>query len=381
MKNLPTPLEVLENMFSYIIENYPAKEEKEEGTIQFFLAHKGEEIECYIEANSKELIFSEGIIKNPTVTLWSTLYNWLDLAANRLNPVKGVMTKKLKFKGDTSFFSNALSGDLYEVDVSKYDDPVTDFERTPSKHWKKPSKTLVISASPRGEKGYTYFYLNAFLKGLERDGNKVEIVSLNKLNINDCKGCWHCWLSGTGKCVYSEKDDVKELYDKMNEADLIVFAFPLYAGGIPGILKNFFDRGVIQLHPYMVKGLHAIRHPRRIKKDQAAVVLTICGFPEIGQLDAVKAYFEDWSHNGHIPIIAEILRPGCMEIYNNPLHYQLLNSVMESLEEAGKELFENGEIDKKLLDSISQAGSTSEEFVANSNPFWFNKIERNEKTY
>jgi len=381
MKDLPTPLEVLENMFSYTIENYSAKEEKEEGAIQFFLTHKGEEVECYLEVNLEKMTFSKGRIDNPDVTLSSTLYNWLDLAANRLNPVKGVITKKLNFKGDTSFFSSALSGDIYAVDVSEYDDPVTDFERAPSKHWKKPSKTLVISSSPRGERGHTYFYLNAFLKGLETDGNEVEVVSLHKLNINDCKGCWQCWLSGTGKCVYSDKDDVKELYDKLNEADLIVFAFPLYAGGIPGILKNFFDRGVIQLHPFMVEGLHAIRHPRRVKKDQAAVVFTICGFPEIEQLDAVKAYFEEWSHNGHIPIITEILRPGCMEIYNNPLHYQLLNSVVDSLEKAGKEIFEKGEVDKKLLALISQEGSTGKEFVASSNPFWFNKIERKEKTY
>jgi len=381
MKNLPTPLEVLENMFSYIIENYSSSEEKEEGTIQFSLTHEGEEIECYLEANLEEMIFSEGKIENPNVTLSSTLYNWIDLAANRLSPVKGVITKKLNFKGDTAFFSSALSGDRYEVDVREYDDPVTDFEKAPSKHWKKPSKTIVINASPRGDRGYTYFYLKAFLKGIEKDGNEVDVVSLHKLNINPCRGCWQCWLSGTGKCVFSDKDDVKELYDKMNEADLIVFAFPLYAGGIPGILKNFFDRGVIQLHPFMVEGLHAIRHPRRTRKDQAAVVFTICGFPEIEQSDAVRAYFEDWSHNSHMPIIAEILRPGCMEIYNNPLNYQLLNSVMNSLEKAGEDLFENGIVDKKLLALISQEGSIGEEFVANSNPFWFNKIERKETTY
>jgi len=381
MKTIPTSMEVLSNLFNYISEGYSTLEEKEEGTIQLFLTHEGEKIECYLEADLKELKYVEGRIKNPTVTLSSTLYNWLDLAANRLNPIKGVMTKKLKFKGDTSFFSSILSNGTSDVDVSEYDDPVTGFERAPSKHWKKPSKTLVINASPRGERGYTYFYLNAFLKGLERGGNEVEVVSLHKLNINPCRGCWQCWLSGTGKCVYSDKDDVKKLYDKINDADLIVYAFPLYSGGIPGILKNFMDRGVIQLHPFMVEGLHAIRHPRRIKKDQSVVVFSICGFPEIEQLDAVRAHFEDWSHNSHIPIITEILRPGCMEICNNPLLYQVLNSVMDSLEKAGKDLFEKGEVDKKLLALISQEGSTGEEFAANSNPFWFNKIARNEITY
>lgn len=379
MKKVLSPIEVMAELTSYMIDAYSTHEPKIEGAIQFLLEHKGEKTECYLKTDLVEMVFSEGIIENPTVTLQSSLYDWLDLSANRLNPAIGVMKKKLKFIGDTSFFSKVIPETMYDVDVSEYKDPVTDFEREPHKNWQKPSKVLVINASPRGKHGYTYFYLQAFIKGLESAGSEIDTININKSDIKPCRGCWHCWLLGTGECVV--KDDTEMIYEKLQEADLVVYAFPLYADGVPGILKNLIERGTKTMHPYMIEGLRKIRHPRRKVKNQAAVLFSICGFPEMDHFDALRLYFKEWSHNSHMPIVAEILRPACMYLYTNPLNFERLNKVIDAMEKAGEELANDGQVKKKTLEQISQKLGNEEEFKTLSNNFWFRKIKRGSKTY
>lgn len=381
MKQILSPTEVLKELFSFILISYSSSEEKKEGSVQFHLMHEGIKIDCYIKTDLNEMTYSEGVISNPIVTLHSTLYNWLDLAANRLNPIFGVMTRKLKFEGDTSFLSSVMPGDMFDLDLSEYADPVTPFERNPQKHWKKPKKIVIINSSPRGKRGFTHFYLNAFIEGLATGGSDIEVIFLHKHKIRPCTGCWLCWMKDTGECVYKDKDDAMDLYEKVEEADMIVLAFPLYADGTPGILKNFIDRGVHRLYPYMIEGLGKTRHPRRKIKNQSAVIFSICGFPEIKQFNAIREYFKEWSHNFHAPIVAEILRPGCMYLYNNPLNYQKLNLVLTHLKKAGKDLYNTGKVNKKTRRVTSQQVGTIEDFKKDSNFFWTDKVKKGDTTY
>jgi len=108
MKQLLTPYQVMQELVKTLNKAYLKKTKKTEGVIQFYLTHKKNKINCYLQVNYQKLVLHEGIYKNPTVTLTSSFYNWLDLASKRLNPVWGVITKKLKFKGNTSLFSKIL---------------------------------------------------------------------------------------------------------------------------------------------------------------------------------------------------------------------------------------------------------------------------------
>jgi len=327
MKLHHTPYGIMKLLSENLNKAYLNQENRFNGIIQFCLNHQGNNIDCYFKISNDGVSYHKGIADNANVTVRSSLYDWLDLAAGRLNPVFGVLTKKLKFTGDRSFLSNFTKVCKFEVDIDQFDDPVTEFERKPNKYWKKPQKILVLNASPRGKRGYKYFYLRPFIKGLCGDGVKCEIVHLYKLKINRCTGCWHCWLSGSGGCIFDGKDDFKELQQIYEQADLIIFAFPLYTDGMPSILKDFWERMVSANHPYMIKGIYKTRHPRRRKKQRAAVVFAISGFMEIENFDAVLSHFRQISHNDHLPIVAEILRPAGMYLYNNPLLYRKLNDI------------------------------------------------------
>jgi len=42
--------------------------------------------------------------------------------------------------------------------------------------------------------------------------------------------------------VYDGKDDVRAVFKKMAEADLIIYATPVYVFGMSGLLKIFLER-------------------------------------------------------------------------------------------------------------------------------------------
>ena len=98
-------------------------------------------------------------------------------------------------------------------------------------------KILVILGGGRAN-GNTSQLVNAFMKGTAEAGHQTELISLNKLQVNGCMGCNACRY---GKpCV--QKDDFNLLIPKIKEADLIVFASPLYFWTISSKLKAFIER-------------------------------------------------------------------------------------------------------------------------------------------
>ncbi|MBU8892307.1 MAG: NAD(P)H-dependent oxidoreductase [Bacteroidales bacterium] len=380
MKEFLAPIPVMEKMVEKLQQLYSDHDKKAEGIIQFHLKHNKENIDCFIQADYENLKLNEGIAKSPTVTIKSTFYNWLDLAGGKLNPVFGVMSGKLKFKGDTSFFK-VLPRKSLNGSVLVPEDPVTKFEKNPSKYWKKPRKVIVLNASPRGQNGYTDFYLEPFIEGMKKK-TVVEVVHFNKYQIKPCTGCFSCWMNTPGKCKYHENDDFHVLAEKMFEADLIVYAFPIYADGMPGVLKNYFDRSVSRAYPYMINGMKRVRHPRRfINKNHSMVIFSICGFFEMINFEPVRAYFKALAHNRHIPIVGEIYRTTAVGLYGNPFTYKKLNNIFYALENAGEQIIDSGKIKRKTKRIITQKVVGKKQDLVKINEWWNEKKSSKDYNY
>ena len=86
-------------------------------------------------------------------------------------------------------------------------------------------KIVVLNGSPRVN-GNTAAMTKAFAEGAAEAGHEVEIVPVAKLKIAGCLGCEYCHTKGGGKCV--QKDDMRKLYPLLEEAEMIVFASPIY---------------------------------------------------------------------------------------------------------------------------------------------------------
>ena len=98
-------------------------------------------------------------------------------------------------------------------------------------------KVLIISATPR-KGGNSEILAQAFGDGAKAAGNEVEVISLRDKNLLFCKGCLAC--QKTGRCIL--KDDAAEITGKMQAADVLVFATPIYYYSVSGQLKTMLDR-------------------------------------------------------------------------------------------------------------------------------------------
>src|SRR5208337_5587080 len=108
--------------------------------------------------------------------------------------------------------------------------------------------------------------------------------------IKNCIGCFTCWTKTPGVCV--QKDDMtNELFPKWLEADLAVYATPLYHYTVNATMKAFIERTLPVLEPFLIKRESDGRtsHPWR-QKPPASVLLSVAGFPEIKVFDQLSRY-------------------------------------------------------------------------------------------
>ena len=98
-------------------------------------------------------------------------------------------------------------------------------------------RVLIISSSPR-KGGNSETLAAALAKGTREAGNQVETVSLREKQVGFCKGCLACL--NLGHCVIH--DDAVEIAAKMHDANVLVFATPVYYYCVSGQLKTMLDR-------------------------------------------------------------------------------------------------------------------------------------------
>ena len=101
-------------------------------------------------------------------------------------------------------------------------------------------------------------------------GNKVDIVLANELNIKPCIGCMGCRTKNA--CVL-EEDDSQRVLKMMQEADAIIMGAPCYWGNMPGQMKLMFDRqvyGMMRDTP---------RFPEPLMKGKKCILLSTCTTP------------------------------------------------------------------------------------------------------
>ena len=98
-------------------------------------------------------------------------------------------------------------------------------------------KVLIISTSLRPNAN-SEILARETERGAKDAGHEVEFVTLKDKVINFCKGCLAC--QKLGKCVIN--DDANEITSKMKEANVIVWATPVYYYEMSGQMKTLIDR-------------------------------------------------------------------------------------------------------------------------------------------
>lgn len=147
------------------------------------------------------------------------------------------------------------------------------------------NKVLLLNGSHKTGKSYTMQIAEQFVSGLiEFDAETiVESVHLKDQNINACTGCFACWTTTPGECVF--QDDMTELFQKYVDADIVIWATPLYHYGISSSMKKFMERTQPALLPFIDhEGGGTYGHPFRNPEKMANkkhVLISTCGFPSV----------------------------------------------------------------------------------------------------
>ena len=98
-------------------------------------------------------------------------------------------------------------------------------------------KVVIISASLRNNSN-SEILAKEFEKGARDAGNGVELITLKDKKINFCLGCLGC--QRIKRCVI--EDDANSITDKIEQADVVVWATPIYYYEMSGLMKTMIDR-------------------------------------------------------------------------------------------------------------------------------------------
>ncbi len=101
------------------------------------------------------------------------------------------------------------------------------------------SKIIVVNASPR-KKGNSAILAEQVAAGAKAIGAEVESFYLHGMDIHPCDACDACQGVADLDCVI--EDDMQTLYPKIREADVVVYASPIYWFTVSAQMKLFMDR-------------------------------------------------------------------------------------------------------------------------------------------
>ncbi len=99
-------------------------------------------------------------------------------------------------------------------------------------------KILAFNGSPR-RSGNTSLMLKQFAEGTEASGGNTEIIYPDELELENCKGCLRCNIL---KRCSIRGDDWEDISRKILDADVLVFASPIYFHHVTAPLKKLIDR-------------------------------------------------------------------------------------------------------------------------------------------
>ena len=98
-------------------------------------------------------------------------------------------------------------------------------------------RLLGIAGSPRRH-GNSDRLLDECLAGARAAGAETDLLVVSASGVAPCRGCNLC--SRDGHCVV--RDGMQDVYPRLDAADAIVVASPVFFATVPGVLKCLYDR-------------------------------------------------------------------------------------------------------------------------------------------
>jgi len=149
------------------------------------------------------------------------------------------------------------------------------------------NQILGICGSPR-KQGTEYSVRYALDYASDKFGFDTEFWSVRNKKINFCIHCDYCIREKKG-CV--NKDDMEDLYIKLEEAKFLLFGTPIFQGNLSGQLKTVMDRcrAMVAKKP-------------NVFKDKIGTALAVGGDRSGGQEIAIRSILDFYQQNHIISV-------------------------------------------------------------------------------
>jgi NAD(P)H dehydrogenase (quinone) len=127
-------------------------------------------------------------------------------------------------------------------------------------------KTLIVYANPK-EEGHC----RAILKELKSSIDDYDVMDLYKMKFNPVLGKDEFTKYGHVKAG----KNIKDMQSRIRKVKKLIFVYPHWWGGMPAIMKGFFDRVFTEGFALKFKG----KRPKGLLKGKTALVFKTSGAP------------------------------------------------------------------------------------------------------
>lgn len=228
-------------------------------------------------------------------------------------------------------------------------------------------KILVLNGSLHREKSITYKVTDIFLKGVQEaaPADSITVLPVYDLDIRPCRADFACWFRTPGSCVID--DDAAGVYQKIREADRVIWSVPLYVFGFPAPVKMLLDRILPFVRPEIVEddaGLTS--HPGL--GDAGAKHLLIMSGALPGEEDNFGSAVTEFKRTFGRDSICMTCAESSLLIYRKSEKIlKLAEDYLELARRAGREYRATGRIHTDALTSLNSLMMPKEDYIRFTN--------------
>ena len=217
-------------------------------------------------------------------------------------------------------------------------------------------KFVAFNGSPSGKASATGRIIEAFLAGARRAGAEADCYHLCEYNIEQCRGCFSCWFRSPGQCVLW--DDMPELLNAYQTADVVCFGSPVYSWNMTALLKNFVDRLVPLKSPLLTHQNGHFDMADTQKREQRYVAISNCGFPGENNFEIIKAALSICN-----PALEIYRNCGKLLVSKQPDVQDTVHQYLTAVEQAGYEFSATGTVSAETLALLDRSLMSTADYV------------------
>ncbi len=231
---------------------------------------------------------------------------------------------------------------------------------------------LIARGNPRKE-GYTQQITDMVAQGATEAGATVVDIDLLEKQINPCLGCYRCWTNGNGRCV--QNDDMQDLLDHLQWADVLLCATPLYNYMVSASMKLFLER----TFPIMEQGIektpkglfrNKLRNPSQWDGKKMAL-LCVGALRKKENFSGALASFKLLADGLHMEYAGALIRPESYLLQFSLAKPKTIKSIEMACMQGGRDLALRGYFSKESMKKVSLPLSRGEpHFEKYSNIYW-----------